>query len=337
MEDLDSIKLLIDQPKYTVIVSHRNPDGDAVGSSVGLYHLLRQRGHTVHICFPSEYPVVFEFILKEIPVVIYDLQPERVRELFGKADLVFALDFNALDRIDKVGEIMALYKGRSVMIDHHLDPEPFTDFAISDIKASSTAELVFDLIDQGSYIKEMNSEIATALLTGILTDTGCFAYSVHPDLMRKTATLIETGIDYKHLVDRLFNSWDEKYLKLLGHCLANRMELLPEFGLGIIYLDKEDYKNFNIQRGDTEGIVNYLLKLNMVNIAVLITEQPTIIKFSFRSKGDISVADLARKYFKGGGHKNASGGSMYGTINSAVKKVKESVQENYTHLYNDFS
>jgi len=332
MEDLNSIKAQIDQPKYSVIVSHRNPDGDAIGSSVGLFHFLKQRGHTVHICFPSEYPTVFEFIAHDIPIVIFDLEPDKVREVLGKADLIFALDFNALDRVDKVGEIIAISSAQKIMIDHHLDPEPFADLIISNIAASSTAELVFDLMSEGGYTKEINPEIATCLMAGILTDTGCFAYSVHPDLMRKAAKLMETGIDYKGLVDKLFNSWDEKYLKLLGHCLANRLEIIPDLGLGIIYLDKEDYKTFNIQRGDTEGIVNYLLKLNIVTIAVLITEQPTIIKFSFRSKGDISVADLARKHFKGGGHKNASGGSMYGTIQGAIKKVKESIKENYVHL-----
>jgi bifunctional oligoribonuclease and PAP phosphatase NrnA len=332
--DVDGVKKMIETPGISVVVTHRNPDGDAIGSSIALYHLLVAKGHTVHLLLPSEYPVVFTRFLNDISVKIYDLNQDEVRAVIRSANFIFALDFNALDRIDKVGEIIHdLPTSEIAVIDHHLDPEPFAKWIISDTSSSSTCELLFDVLVQAGYMKDIDLRIAELLLLGILTDTGCFSYSVSPELFRKSAQLIEKGIAYKELVDEIFNSWDVKYMKLLGHCLANRMEIIDELQTGIIYLTKEDFQNHSIQRGDTEGIVNYLLKLKSVKIAVLITEQASIIKFSFRSKGDLSVADLARKYFKGGGHKNASGGSMYGTIESAIQRFKFSIKEHFKYVF----
>jgi bifunctional oligoribonuclease and PAP phosphatase NrnA len=325
-EEMKGVWQMMNRPSVSVIVSHRNPDGDAIGSSLALYHSLKKLGHAVSIIFPSEYPALFQRFFEGHQVQIYDINTEAVRQRIASAEMIFALDFNALDRIDKLGELVSMNERAEIaMIDHHLDPEPFARWMVSDTTVSSTCELLFDVFAAGNFSQLMDVDISESLLLGILTDTGCFSYSTTPELFRKVATLIEYGVDYRLLVDEIFNSWDEKYVKLLGYCLNERLEFIDQVSAAFIYLTKEDFSTFNIQRGDTEGIVNYLLKIKKVKIAVLITEQPTIIKFSFRSKGDISVSDYARKFFKGGGHKNASGGSMFGTIEGAKEKVRETL------------
>jgi phosphoesterase RecJ-like protein len=332
-DDLKGVQTMFAHPGTSVILTHRNPDGDAIGSSVALYHLLKRLGHNAYIVLPSEFPVVFQRFFEGVQYKVYDLHPIEVKNLILTADQFFILDFNALDRIDKVGEIIhQLSNPKIAMIDHHLDPEPFATYVISETSVSSTCELLFDVLLAIDQSKAIDPIIAELLLLGIITDTGCFAYSVSPALFRKSALLMERGIDLKSLVDEIFNSLEVKYMTLLGHCLANRMEIIEETNTGLIYLNKKDFIDFNIQRGDTEGIVNYLLKLKKVQIAVLITEQPNIIKFSFRSKGDLSVSDFARKYFKGGGHKNASGGSMHGTMDAAINRFKTAINEMFGHL-----
>ena len=323
IENIKELKALLGYPKDIVITTHRNPDGDAIGSSLGVYHFLNKLGHTVHIVSPSEYPDVFGWMEDIERIIIYDIEPERSQEVIERADIIFCLDFNALDRIDKVGELIEKARGDRVMVDHHLYPEPFAEFVLSDTTASSTCELVFDLITGLGWKEHMDHLIGECLFTGILTDTGSFKYSTSAKLYRIVAELIEFGVDDYKLQDLIFNSMKEKHLRLLGHCLNNRMEILEEYNTGIITLTKEDYANFDIQRGDTEGIVNYLLKVKNVKVAAFITEQPTIVKISLRSKGDFSVQEIAKRHFKGGGHKNASGGYSFQTLSATVRRFKK--------------
>jgi len=322
MEDLPRIKSLLTKPQNIVILSHRNPDGDAIGSSLGWLHYLIQKGHKVHIIFPSEYPINFSWMPLADEIIIYDLRPERAKELLAVASLICCLDFSALDRIDKMGELVRNSTATKLMIDHHIDPEPFVDLMISDPQSSATSELILDMIIAMGDEKYIHPGLAECLYTGILTDTGNFAHSVSPSILRKAARLLELGVDNEKLQIYLFRSLPEKHLRLLGFSLYHRMELMPELQSGLIYLSKEDYAKFTIIRGDTEGIVNYLLMLKDVQIAALITDQNGIIKFSFRSKGDISVQALARENFNGGGHLNASGGYQHTSLKDAIEKFK---------------
>lgn len=322
MENSHELKSLLSIPKDIVITTHRNPDGDAIGSSLGLFHYLRKLGHTVFIVSPSEYPDFLTWMPGADEIIIYDVDPDRSKEVIERSELVFCLDFNSLDRIDKVGELITPLRAEKVMIDHHLFPEPFADYIISDTMASSTCELVFDFFDRLGDKNMIDRTIGECLFTGILTDTGSFKYSTSPKLFRIVSELLEIGVDDYLLQDLIFNSMKEKHLRLLGHCLYNRMEILDEFSTGIITLTKEDYVNFDIQRGDTEGVVNYLLKIKNVKLAAFITEQPTIVKISLRSKGDFSVQEIARKHFKGGGHKNAAGGASFQSLPATVKRFK---------------
>ena len=283
---ITDVKALLDTPKRICITSHRNPDGDAIGSSLGLYHYLIQSGHTVTVIFPSDFPVIFSWLPDSDKVVISDTALPRARTALQTAEVIFALDYNALDRVDKIGDVIRPLKTPKILIDHHREPELFADYMLSDITASSTCELVFDFIHLLDDAEKINTTVGECLYTGIVTDTGSFKFATSPKLFRIVANLLERGVEDYRLQDLINNCLPEKNLRLLGHCLANRMEILPEYKTGIIALTKKDYETFDIQRGDTEGIVNYMLSLQDVKLGVFIMEQPTIVKISMRSKSN---------------------------------------------------
>lgn len=327
MENIKTFKEYLSIPRDLVICSHRNPDGDAIGSSLALYHFLNKMGHTVRVVFPSEYPDFVAWMPDAEQIIIHDIDPERGKAVVDRADLIFCLDFNSLSRIDKLGEYIGSKDTPLVMIDHHLEPDIHTVFQINDTTASSTCELIYDFIEMMDMMGDLDPTIGECLFTGILTDTGSFKYATSPKLFRIVADLIERGVDDYKIQDLIFNAQSEKRLRLLGHCLANRMEILPEYHTGIIYLSRRDYETFNIQRGDTEGIVNYMLTMKNIKVAAFIMEQPTIVKISMRSKGDFSVQEICQKHFKGGGHKNALGGSSYLPLRKTIQKFKDILPE----------
>ena len=327
MENIKDLKNLLSYPKDIVIISHRNPDGDAIGSSMAFRYFLESFGHVVKVIYPSDYPQSFEFIKGIEECIIYDNNPMKCEELITKAEVIACLDFNALERIDKMGKLVNDSKAKKILIDHHLDPEPFSDFELSETSASSTCELVYKFIQLMDEDKKLNTFISELLFIGLITDTGSFKYSTNPYTYEVASSLKTKGADDYKIQDLIHNTMTSKQIALLGHCLANRLELLPEYGAGIITLSKQDYSDFEIGRGDTEGIVNYILMMQGMKVAAFITEQPTIVKLSLRSKGDISVQDMARKYFNGGGHKNASGGALYSKLETVVDKFKTVLPE----------
>ncbi|MEE9439380.1 MAG: bifunctional oligoribonuclease/PAP phosphatase NrnA [Saprospiraceae bacterium] len=321
-EDITRLKSFLSIPRDITIIAHRNPDGDALGSSLGLRIYLEKKGHSVKVVMPSESPNTFSYLPHFYDVIVFDLKHDIAREALKKADCIFCLDFNGLDRVDKLGPVINDSKAKKVLIDHHLDPEPFVDFMFSDTEASSTCELVYTFIDDMGDAQYVDNKIGECLFTGLITDTGSFKYNTRANTYTVASKLKAVGVDDYYIQDKIHNSAKPKVLMLLGHCLANRMEIIEEYGAGLIYLTKEDYITFDIQRGDTEGIVNYMLMIKNVNVAALITEQPTIVKISLRSKGDISVQAIASKHFKGGGHKNASGGALYAPLNDVISRFK---------------
>ncbi len=335
MENINEVKSLLAVPKDIVITTHRNPDGDAIGASLGLRHYLEMLGHTVKVAVPSESPTFLNWMTGAGQILIYDLHQEEVKRALEKPDIVFCLDFNSLERIDRMGELIAPLKAKKILIDHHLYPEPFYDYDLHDETASSTCELVFDFITLLGDRAKINKTIGECLFTGILTDTGSFKYATSPKLFRLVADLVELGVDDKHIQDLVFNSMDEKHLRLIGLVLNERMEVLEEFRTAIITLTKQDYERFQISRGDTEGLVNFLLQMKNIIMAVFIHEQPTITKISLRSKGNFSVQEIARKHFKGGGHKNASGGYSYIGLRPTVSKFKQILPEYQEELLNN--
>ncbi len=328
MTNLSEIISLLNTPRDIVLTAHRNPDGDAIGSTLAMKHFLDQFGHSVKAIFPSEYPDSVAWMPLAEQILIYDIEPEESERILRNANLIFCLDFNSLSRIDKMGEIInSMGRPELVLIDHHLDPDIQSDFIMSVPSASSTCELVYEFIQLLGKDNAITVDLAEALLTGILTDTGSFKFSTSPRLFVIVSKLLEKGADLVKLQDHIFNSQTEKQLRLLGHCLKHRMEVFDEYQTAIITLSRKDYEQYDIQRGDTEGVVNHLLKMKHIKMAALITEQPTVVKISLRSKGDISVQAIATKHFKGGGHKNASGGYSFTSLRNTVNKFKEVLPE----------
>jgi len=275
----------------------------------------------------SDYPNSFGFIKGIEDCLIYDNNPMKTEEVIKKAEVIACLDFNSLDRIDKMGKLVSESKATKILIDHHLDPEPFADHIFSDTAASSTCELVYKFIEDLGYNELIDENVGTCLFTGLITDTGSFKYATRPYTYIVAAKLKEAGVDDYKLQDTINNSLKEKHLRLLGHCLANRMEVIDKYGVAIISLNRQDYTDFDIQRGDTEGIVNEMLKMRHINVAAFITEQPTIVKMSLRSKGDISVQQIAANHFRGGGHKNAAGGGVYAKLVDVIARLKKVIPE----------
>ncbi len=326
--DIDHVKEWFSRPRDIVIFSHRNPDGDALGSSLALRSYFLSRGHSVKVCFPSEFPANFEWMPGSDDILVYDIEAERCGSVIDQSDVAICCDFNSLDRIDKMGEMLLKNTEASVLlIDHHIDPEPFADEMFSDPNASSTCELVVEFLDMLGETGRLDREVAEACYTGIVTDTGRFRHAVTEKVFKIAGRLIASGVRDDMITDHIFNSYTEKQLRLLGYSLYERLEVLEEYETAIISLSKKDYKRFKISRGDTEGIVNYLLSMPGIKIAAFITEQPTITKFSLRSKGDISVQALAQANFNGGGHKNASGGALKVTLGEAIDKFKKVLPE----------
>ena len=322
MEFSPALKELLHIPKNVAILSHRNPDGDAIGSSLAMRHYLEQYGHTVHVLFPSEYPEEFEFLPGAEDILIWDIHTEECKQVLARKNVFILLDFNALSRIDKMGDYIRNLPGTRILIDHHLYPEPVADYLFSETSASSTCELVYRFIAGMGDSQKINPTVGTCIYTGIVTDTGSFRHATNSTVFRIAADLVDRGVSDTSIQDRIFNSQKEKNLRLLGHCLANRMEYLPEYRTALIWLSRKDYEQFEIQRGDTEGIVNYLLMIRDVKLAAFIHNQPTIVKLSLRSKGDLDVQDICRTHFNGGGHKNAAGAYSHDNLKTTVEKFK---------------
>ena len=322
MEVASALRQLIQVPQNVAILSHRNPDGDAIGSSLALRHYLEQYGHTVHVIFPSEYPEEFEVLPGAEETLIWDIHTEECKQVLQRKNLFFFLDFNAYNRIDKLGDFVKSLPGTRVMIDHHLYPDDIADFLFSDPAYSSTCEMVYRFIEAMDDKLKINPTVGKCIYTGIVTDTGSFRHATNASIFRITADLIERGTDDTSVQDMIFNSQKEKNLRLLGHCLANRMEYWPEYKTALIWLSKKDYETFQIQRGDTEGIVNYMLSIKDVRIAAFIHNQPTVVKLSLRSKGNIDVQEMCHTHFNGGGHKNASGAYSHDSLKATIDKFK---------------
>ena len=326
--EISEIKEILASPKSICLITHRNPDGDALGSSLSMKYFLEKFNHSVKVILPSEYPLNYSFMRDIDDCLIYDQSNADSISTIEKADVVFCLDFNSLDRIDKMGLAVQGSRAKKILIDHHLDPEPFADYVLSETSASSTCELVHKFIYLLGEQDRIDMHIGDAIFTGLITDTGSFKYNTNAYTYQAAGDLKARGVDDYALQDKIYNSLTEKQLRLLGHALANRMEVLPEYKTAIIALTKKDYLDFEIQRGDTEGIVNYMLMIKGIQVAAFIREQPSIVKLSLRSKGDISVQEMARKHFNGGGHKNASGGAAYAKLEDIVRRFKK-VLPNY--------
>ena len=323
---MQELKNLLSAKQNVVITTHVNPDGDAIGSSVALLNFLIKMGHDVSVIVPNDYPDFLKWMKNDELIINYSNSKNESQEKIKNASLIFCLDFNNLNRINELGDYISDSKAKKVLIDHHLDPIDFYDFKIHDVKASATAELVYNfLIELDS--NAVDKDISEALYTGILTDTGSFKFSMSPKVHKIVSDLMIRGVDIGFINNKIYDSNSLDKLKLIGYALSEKLEVISNGNAAYIVLSRKDLKDHNFKKGDTEGLVNYALSISNVNMAVLIIETKERIKFSFRSIGQFSVNEFAKKYFNGGGHKNAAGGSLEDKLSVALNKFLENISK----------
>jgi phosphoesterase RecJ-like protein len=338
MQNPNDLKELLSSPKKIVITTHHKPDADALGSSLALWGYLRKKGHQAKVITPTDYPTFLNWMNGNDEVIIFNQGNEEMSaRLINEADIVFCLDFNALSRINELGEIIRVAKAKKVLVDHHLEPESFADFSFSDTTAAATAVLIYKLIVGIGGKSYLDTCIGECIYAGILTDTGGFRHSnINKEVHLIVAELVDLAVDVSKIHRLIYDNNSEIRLKFLGHALLNKLVVLQEYHTAYISISAEELKRFDSQTGDTEGLVNYALSLEGVVVAAVIIERSDAVKLSFRSKGDFSVNEYARKHFEGGGHKNAAGGksdlSLEETITKFVNTIplyKEELNQNF--------
>ncbi|MCB0508769.1 MAG: bifunctional oligoribonuclease/PAP phosphatase NrnA [Bacteroidetes bacterium] len=323
MENLEKLQAFLKTPKNIVITTHQKPDGDAMGSSLALYNYLIEFGHTIRIITPTEFPAYFQYLPKCDEVWNYLENPRLSQIAIEAADIIFCLDFNDLSRVDPLNNyIEKNEKAKLVLIDHHLFPKVNADWVLHDVKACSTCELVYRFLEMFDTNYTPTQSVAECIYTGILTDTASFSNgATNKKALEITAHLLDCGLNIIYVQEQLNQNGREEKLRFLGHALYRNMIIKEDIGIGIIVVDKKDAYRFNLQTGDTEGLVNYPLTIKNVKVAILLKQEPKIIKLSFRSKGDYSVEKICREHFEGGGHRNASGGRSFSTVGETIEKI----------------
>ncbi len=325
---INDLRRELAESKRIVITTHHKPDGDAMGSSLGLYHFLCSLGHDVHVVTPTDYPYFLHWMPGHPEVIDFMENPSRATELVASADWIFCLDFNTLSRINELGELVRNAKAKKAMVDHHLEPEGFEDFRYWDTTACAAAELVYRLIVDLDWKDKINKDVATCLYTGIMTDSGSFRFpSTTAKVHRIIADLIDAGANNSHIHELVYDTNSENRLKFLGRVLGERMTVLADKNTAYIAIEQQLLEQYNIVTGDTEGIVNYALSIHGIKLAALIIDRGPVRKLSFRSKGEFPANEIAKKYFEGGGHRNAAGGMSTDTLENTVKKFLDVLPE----------
>ena len=328
--DIDALRSLITEaPKQVVIVSHTNPDGDAIGSSLAWAEVLEGLGHTVTCIVPNRPPYFLSWMPRINEVVIFKQADEQAREAIERAELLFCLDFNAISRLEILSDTIAANQtARRILIDHHLSPEEGFELLFSYPEASSTCYLVYELIVALFGTERLTRRMAELLYVGMMTDTGNFAFShLTPELFRAVAVLLERGIVIPEIHNRVYNSYTAGRARLFGYVINRKMELIANGHVAYMSLKEHEMRRFGFQQGDSEGFVNYPLTIKKVKMSAMFIEQHNFIRISLRSRGNIDVNLFARKYFEGGGHKNAAGGKSYDTMEVTLDRYIRAVEE----------
>jgi len=327
MQQIDDLKPLLSESRRIAITTHQKPDGDAIGASMALYHYLTKKGHRVDVVSPTEYADFLKWLVDNDKVLVGPQDPDRANWIFEGADLIFCLDFNALHRINEFEKSVRAAEGTKIMIDHHMDPEGFHDYAFWDDTASSTAEMIYRLIMDHGDGDLIDRPLAEALYMGVMTDTGSFRFTnTSPAVHRMVAHLLEAGVDVSAVHENIFNNGSLDRLRFFGHCFNECLVVRPEYQTGYFKVTKDVFRKFNVRTGDTEGLVNYALSIKGINLAVLISEQDDITKLSFRSRAGVSSQALAEQ-FGGGGHFYASGGRTKANIDDTEKRLLELLEQ----------
>lgn len=311
---------------HIIITAHKSPDGDSVGSSLGLQEFISRLGKQATVCHPDPAPDFLGWLEGSSGILTMQKDPALVEDHLQKADLIFCLDYNATDRVgEEMQTLLEKASGKKIMIDHHLDPQPFAAITVSETGVCSTAQLIFELIEQSGYGDLLDAKTGTPIYLGILTDTGSFRFpSVQPRTHEILAKLLAAGVPHYLVHEHLNDNNTLARMRLQGYAMSEKLEVVEPCQVALIPLTEDDLKRFSAQKGDTEGLVNHALSIKGMKASILLSEKEGKIKLSFRSKGaDNPVNILASEHFEGGGHANASGGVSHLTMEETMKKLKE--------------
>jgi phosphoesterase RecJ-like protein len=323
MKDLKELFEYLKQPRRIVLIPHERPDGDAIGSALAMKMYLQKTGHVADVIAPDDFPDFLNWMSGSDTVFIHQKKSKTCFAVLAKADCIFFLDFTAMKRIESLGEDIKKLNHPfvSVMIDHHREPEFFTDYVLWNDNASSTAELVYEFIGLANGLEYMDEKIASCIYGGMAMDTGIFQYSnTTAKVHLVAAALMEFGINIEEIHNNVYNQYGENRMRFIGYLLSEKMVVLPENKTAYMSISMQEAERYKLNNGDKEGIVNLPLAMKNVEISVLFTEDKGKIKISFRSKGDMNIEVLARNSFNGGGHKNASGGSSKESLKDTIKR-----------------
>ena len=328
-EDIQALVLLLSVPKKIAIIPHRSPDGDAMGSTLALYHFLLKLNHKPIVIAPNEFPDFLAWLPGSENVLIFEKDKENTTKILQESELIFTLDFNALHRTGEMEHVLNKLQTTFVMIDHHQSPNDFAQFTYSDTSFGSTCEMIYNFIAQLDKKQFIDKTIATCIYTGILTDSGSFRFpKTTGTTHRIIADLIDLGAENTEIPTLLFDNNSYDRLQLLGRALQN-MKVFPEFKTTYTSLSQKELDTFHYVKGDTEGIVNYGLSIKGINFAAIFIEHrdENIIKISFRSQGDFDVNQFARNHFNGGGHINAAGGKSSQSLEATISKFEQLITQ----------
>jgi len=322
------IKQILSTTKKVVITTHKSPDGDAIGASLALYQYLKKRNKEVAVIVPDAFPEFLNWMSGSSTIIYYDTQNELAEQLLESADLIFALDYNGLERIGDLSNPVSKSKAYKIVIDHHQDPQEFANHYIVDSNCCSTSQLIYEFIENLDDLLLLDKELGACIYCGIMTDTGSFRY---PSTTSKTfqiiSNLVALGVDGSKIHERVYDTYSEHRLRLIGYALTEKMKVFPELKSAYISLSQKELSQFNFKKGDTEGLVNYMLSINGIKFAILITEKVDNISLSFRSKEDFFVNKIANQHFNGGGHIYAAGGMLEIPLEDAIKKVESVIHQ----------
>lgn len=339
-KDIVKLEEMINRAHAPVIVTHMKPDGDAIGSSIAMYHFLKASGKNPALVLNDRYPSYLEFLTgKEVSedISIYSEEPDKVKSMISYSDLIICLDFNAFHRTENLEVPLASAKAEKILIDHHLNPDTCSfSLSFSETEISSASELLYHILMYTSLIKQDASKLppraAEALMTGMTTDTNNFANSVYPSTLRMASELLAAGVDRDRIISCLYNQLSENRLRLMGHAMKDLLKITDE-GVAYIVLDSKTQKEYDVKEGDTEGFVNMPLSIANVRMSLFLKEDGDRIRVSIRSKKGTSANLCARMHFNGGGHENAAGGRLH--IPQDVTGIGDAAEyiETHTHLF----
>lgn len=328
--DIERLAQVIDANKMFVLTCHAGPDGDALGSTLGMAHYLKALGKEAVVIVPDAYPDFLAWMPGSQEIVRFDKYREKAGLMMAMADVIMAMDYNALSRVDDMGSLIGKAKAVKVLVDHHLHPDSFCDISFSCPQLSSTCEVVFRLVVAMGGYDRLTKQACECLYAGVMTDTGNFSYGpCTQELYLIVSMLMQKEINKDRIYNKVFNNYSEGRLRLMGYVLYKKMRVFPEEHAALITLSREEMKRFDFNKGDTEGLVNIPLQMKGVYFSAFLREdtEKDLIRVSLRSQGTFPCNKFAAQYFNGGGHLNASGGQYDGALQDAVKVFEEALKE----------